>query len=289
MAVGKELGQRIREIRKSHNLTEEQLASRMEISQSRLSKLENGRLAPTIEFLHSLSRTLRLPSAERESLLALGELILGQFRLWDTVDRNSITKEQKAIQVLEQNAQSIHCYQDQVIPGLLQIPQYTSALFAIIDKGQAQEIESAKKARFQRRLVLSKRDKDVDFVIAEGTLRRVVGSLDVMVGQLDYLISLHDSGIQIRILPNERPTKAIPCGSFDIFDESVVVLETLVGVLTLTRSEQVARYIAVFSSLRDESSVQREGRDMLESVREHLISQIPARRGQRVSANSRGR
>ena len=58
------LGKRIKELRKSHHLTQEQLAEKMEIDQRNLSKIECGNNFITAETLSRISKALKIEPQE---------------------------------------------------------------------------------------------------------------------------------------------------------------------------------------------------------------------------------
>ena len=58
------LGRRIREIRKTKGLTQEQLSDLVNIEQKHVSRIEMGKNAPTIDRLEKLSTVLNVPLRE---------------------------------------------------------------------------------------------------------------------------------------------------------------------------------------------------------------------------------
>jgi len=56
-----QLGARIREIRRAHGLTQEQLAVLVDIEQKHVSCIERGKNAPTIDRLQKISEVLNVP------------------------------------------------------------------------------------------------------------------------------------------------------------------------------------------------------------------------------------
>jgi transcriptional regulator with XRE-family HTH domain len=55
------LGARIREIRKAHGLTQEQLAEMVDIEQKHVSRIELGKNYPTIDRLEKMATALNVP------------------------------------------------------------------------------------------------------------------------------------------------------------------------------------------------------------------------------------
>lgn len=58
--IKKQLGKKIKQIRKSKNLTQEELAEMIEIEVPSLSNIETGKFAPSIETLQKLSNALNV-------------------------------------------------------------------------------------------------------------------------------------------------------------------------------------------------------------------------------------
>jgi transcriptional regulator with XRE-family HTH domain len=55
------LGERLRELRKSRGLTQEQFAEMIEVEQKHVSRLELGKSFPTLERLEKISQALKVP------------------------------------------------------------------------------------------------------------------------------------------------------------------------------------------------------------------------------------
>ena len=59
--IKKLLGQRIKEVRKAKNITQEELAEKIGIGTSNISYIENGKFAPSIETLQKLAQVFGIP------------------------------------------------------------------------------------------------------------------------------------------------------------------------------------------------------------------------------------
>ncbi len=62
--IKKQLGQRIKEIRKSKNITQEQLAEKVGIGTANISYIETGKFAPTIENFEKIAQVLEVQPYE---------------------------------------------------------------------------------------------------------------------------------------------------------------------------------------------------------------------------------
>ena len=63
-SIKKQLGKRIKEIRKSKNITQEQLAEKVGIGTANISYIENGKFAPTIENFEKIADVLEVEPYE---------------------------------------------------------------------------------------------------------------------------------------------------------------------------------------------------------------------------------
>ena len=64
MDIKKLLGKKIKEIRKSNNLTQEKMAEMIGIEPASLSNIENGKYYPTAENLEKILKTLNVTASE---------------------------------------------------------------------------------------------------------------------------------------------------------------------------------------------------------------------------------
>lgn len=55
------IGQRIREKRKEKKMTAEELATKLDVTKSYMSKVENGKTKTSVEFLNKVSEILKVP------------------------------------------------------------------------------------------------------------------------------------------------------------------------------------------------------------------------------------
>ena len=61
--MGRRIGQKIQAVRKQQNITAEQLAEMIDISQPHMSRLENGGTVPSLEKILEISKALDIPAA----------------------------------------------------------------------------------------------------------------------------------------------------------------------------------------------------------------------------------
>src|SRR5882724_11671981 len=113
------LAQTVRAHRKAKRLTGPQLAERLGVSQGTISKLENGRRTPTIDFLSKFAHALRLPRNQTEELIRLAGAVPGEssaseflrFLPYDFLNVDWSDRRQRSFAASERAAQIIRGYQ----------------------------------------------------------------------------------------------------------------------------------------------------------------------------------
>lgn len=102
---------------------------------------------------------------------------------------------------MDKEAVALRAYQDRVIPGLLQTPDYAHALFSQVESGD--EVEEHVRARLSRqRRFLSDDGPLYVAVLDESCLRNVVGSPAVMRDQCAHLLDVgRRPNIRIQVAP----------------------------------------------------------------------------------------
>ncbi|WP_262391360.1 DUF5753 domain-containing protein [Nocardiopsis sp. CNR-923] len=173
-------------------------------------------------------------------------------------------------------------YQCQVIPGLLQTPEYAEAVFRGGGTLSGKEVQRNVDARMQRQHVLTRhRPLHLWAVIDEAALHRMPSTTKVMCEQLRHLINMAmHHNVNIQVLPFAAGMHAALSGSFVMLDfpseldPSIVYTETSTDILFVQESESVRRYVSDFShlnaaALRPTETI-RFLKQSLESYEEHV-------------------
>ncbi|MFV2198926.1 helix-turn-helix domain-containing protein [Nocardiopsis sp. LOL_012] len=162
-----------------------------------------------------------------------------------------------ALPDFEVEASMMRMYQCQVIPGLLQTPEYAESIFRGAGTLSDKEVQRNVDARMQRQHVLTRhRPLHLWAVIDEAALHRLAGNSEVMRDQLQHLINMAmHHNVDVQVLPFSAGMHAALSGSFVMLDfpsqldPSVVYTETSTDILFVQESESVQRYVADFSHL----------------------------------------
>jgi hypothetical protein len=100
----------------------------------------------------------------------------------------------------------------------------------------------------RRQTILYDPSKTFEFVLTDGVLRHLICPTDVMVGQLDRLLSLIGlPNIHLGIIPFDEPLAAVPLHGFALWDD-IAVIETYDSELVL-RADDAEIYIRIAQEL----------------------------------------
>ncbi|MGF1431805.1 helix-turn-helix domain-containing protein [Kitasatospora sp. LaBMicrA B282] len=268
------LGSQLRRLRESRNITREDAGYAIRASESKISRMELGRVSfKERDVADLLSLYGVTDGEERESLLGLvreanksgwwhsfSDVLPGWFQTYVG---------------LEEAASLIRTYEVQFIPGLLQSEDYARAVF-----GQSrpvlsdEEIERLVGLRLRRQKLLTQsQGPRLWAVIDEAALRRPVGGPKVMRGQLQHLIEAAEQpNVVIQVMPFRFGAHAGESGAFSIlrFPEQdladVVYLEQLTSALYLDKRDDVDAYVQVMERLCVDSLTPERTVELLSSI-----------------------
>ncbi|TDB89280.1 helix-turn-helix transcriptional regulator [Actinomadura sp. 7K534] len=197
------IGSALRKARDHHNLTVATVARRFGRSQGWLSMVENGLQAIAPDELADLLDFYGIEDGPlRDSLLHLATHKPGK---WVRERVGRISAAALDLASLEEDAAEIRNFEPSIVPGLLQIPDYTRKLIAV---GPAKHPRNAKTLvdfRLSRQRVLSQPDPPRYMpIIAEAVLHnRVGGDPAILRAQIRKLSEVARLGhVDLRVLPS---------------------------------------------------------------------------------------
>ncbi|GFE24855.1 helix-turn-helix domain-containing protein [Streptomyces nigrescens] len=217
-------GRDIKQVRLARKLTQKQLGKATGYSEGYVSKVESGTLLPrpSEKFAKGCDLTF-----------GTGELFAGLLRRIEEGDHPSWFVPYLN---LEKKAARIQDYSNDLVMGILQTEAYAQAVFqAYFSHEAAEVIEGKVAARLRRREVFERASPPHMWAILhEACLRTVIGSDEVMAGQLEYLLTAAASPqVKLQIMPFSAGAPAAHAKPFIVlrFTDARPVLytETRVG------------------------------------------------------------
>ncbi|MFH0173293.1 helix-turn-helix domain-containing protein [Streptomyces cacaoi] len=258
----KTLGARLRGLRMEAGLTGAVLAQRAGVGQPTVSKVENGRMVPSLDVLGRLSLALDLDeptSREVRDLLVAVEVAP------DTVEASS--EEAPAGAVLDaavRSARLVRSFQCVVLPAMLQSAEYARHVFASAPNSTHEAVGRAVAARVERQSLLYEPGRESAFVLTEAVLRTWPGNPSLMLAQFDRLLAVESlSTVRLGVIPWRRAVPVMPRHGFTLCDQREVVVESFRGERVLDDSDEVAAYEETFRRFEEAAIFGHEARELL--------------------------
>jgi transcriptional regulator with XRE-family HTH domain len=248
------LAAELRALREKSGLTIEQVAERMEVSSSKISRIETARVGTPPRDVRDLLDIYGVTGEQRETLLRIAR----EAREKHWLDAYSDLPFFAAAN-MEGAASSMRIYSAQVVPGLFQIVDYGRAVIRAIRVDLEQgEIERRMEVRKERQSILARDDSPAVWVILdEAVLKRVVGGPEVQRAQLQHLVEATAlPRVTLQVLPFSAGAHAGLDGEFTIIsfpeaaDQDVVYIENTTSDLYLENPDVIRRYNLLFDHLR---------------------------------------
>jgi transcriptional regulator with XRE-family HTH domain len=269
----------LRRLRTERGLTIEQVqeASGGDIKAPSISRWENGERSVRPTDLRLLLDIYDVHGDSREALLTLARQ--AKERGWWQSYASAIPEWFTVYVGLEAEAASIREYAAELVPGLLQTPEYYRAFLQTAPAaGTDEQIERKIEVRLARQERLTGDDPPEYWaVLNEAVIRRVVGGAEAMRGQLNHIAELGNlSHVNVQVLPFGAGVHPAMDGAFSILgfpeatDPDVVYLENHVGSLYLEEEAEIDRYARMFNHLMAKALDPEESRRVVARVAKDL-------------------
>ncbi|MFH8796950.1 helix-turn-helix domain-containing protein [Streptomyces sp. NPDC017941] len=267
------LGLHLRELRLRAGLKQGEVARRLRVSESKVSRIETGTFKAKPAVLEALFDAYVVhDAAERARLREIaGEVNeAAWWQPWKGVSQPYL----QALVSCEDLAVRVKSYEPQCLHGLLQTSAYGQALIRR-GRGGPETHEELWKFRAERqRRFTEDTGKSFIGVVDESALRRTVESSAVMREQIEHLLELMDDArFQLRLAEQFNPRVHSEIGPLTIFDfaepimPSVACAELFDGSVVYQDAEMVDRRIVKFDALRVASLAPDATRRKLQQLR----------------------
>ncbi|MEU7695196.1 helix-turn-helix domain-containing protein [Microbispora hainanensis] len=268
------LGSQLRKLRESKGISRDQAGQCIRASESKISRMELGRVGFKERDVADLLALYGVEDEEtRDVVMNLVERA-NEPGWWHRFN-DLLPSWFQAYVGLEEAAERIRTYEVQFVPGLLQTKEYARAVIMAGAVGAApEEIARRVDLRLERQRILDGENSPKFWaVIDEAALRRPIGGVDVMRGQIQHLIDLmNQPNVTIQVIPFSYGGHAAEGGAFSILRfadpdlPDIVYVEQLASALYLDKREEVDRYSEVMERLCAVSTTPTETVDLLRQI-----------------------
>ncbi|GAA0387553.1 helix-turn-helix transcriptional regulator [Microbispora corallina] len=268
------LGSQLRKLRESKGISRDEAGHCIRGSESKISRMELGRVGFKERDVADLLALYGVEDEEtRGQVMSLVERA-NEPGWWHRFN-DLLPSWFQAYVGLEEAAERIRTYEVQFVPGLLQTKEYARAVITAGAVGAApEEIARRVDLRLERQRILDGESSPMFWaVIDEAALRRPIGGVEVMRGQIQHLIDLmNQPNVTIQVIPFSFGGHAAEGGAFSILRfadpelPDIVYVEQLASALYLDKREEVDRYGEVMERLCAVSTTPAETVDLLRQI-----------------------
>ncbi|MET7359220.1 helix-turn-helix transcriptional regulator [Streptomyces sp. NPDC005562] len=266
------LGQELRRLRELKGMTAEEVAERLLVSQSKISRLENGRRSISQRDVRDLCGVYEVEDHRVVDSLMQMAKDSRQQGWW-----HSFGDIPYSVYIgLETDAASLRVYDPQVVPGLLQTRAYAEALVTgALPETTPTDIEKRVQVRMRRQDRIAAPDNPLRLwtVLDESALRRVVGSRHLMRDQLEHLVEQSQlPHVTVQVIPFEMGAHPGLNGQYailefpDAADSSVVYIEGVTSDLYLEKANDVQQYSVMYEHLRAQALNVEQSRQLISEI-----------------------
>ncbi|MFD7154733.1 helix-turn-helix domain-containing protein [Kribbella sp. NPDC059898] len=274
------LGAYLRRLREAAGVTRTDAGWAIRGSESKISRLELGRVGFKVRDVDDLLSLYKLDDPEeRERLLTLAREANnpGWWQRYDDLTPQWF----HSYLGLEMAADLIRTFELQFVPGLLQTPDYARAVIQMARKDlplPKAEVDRLVSLRMSRQDVLTRqRPARLWAVLDEGVLRRPIGGKDVLRTQLEYLLDAsRRHNVTLQIIPFERGGYTATGGAFTLLRYNdadlpdIVYIEHLSSAVYLDKREELDTYAVTMDAVSITAAQPRETERLLRRAIEQV-------------------
>lgn len=269
----RQLGAELRRLRETAGLRVEDAAKALGCSHTRMSRIETGKGGAVAKAtdVRTLCELYGVKDDRKVEMLLDMLSVVSQQRGWWEAFEAVLPSGLEVYVGLESDARTERAWEPLLVHGLLQTPDYASAVIQAARLHRPGDIDDLVQLRAERKKLLSRQPDPLELwaVLDEAVLRRPVGGVEVMRAQLVHLREMAElPSVTIQVFPFVKGSHPGLGGAFSLLefdaDPAVVYVDSPAGNLYLEKPRDVRRFVQAFDLLRaaaldpDESAAQLE-------------------------------
>jgi transcriptional regulator with XRE-family HTH domain len=273
------LGTELRRLREAQSIKLEEVADKLGLAPSTLSRIETGKAPTRSAYLSAMFDLYGVEDPGQRQVLS--EMAReGHRKGWWAAYEELLPTGFGIFVGLEAEASSVRAFESLVVYGLLQTEDYARAVMSNTRRKLSNdEIEGLVALRMQRQEVLLRADPlSLWLILDEAVIRRTMGPPELMRRQLDHLVdaSLWPN-VTLQVLPFTSGPHPSLNGPFCVlefperFDPDVVYTESVGGHTYLERDKDVRMCAEAFDLLRAAALSPADSRERISSRASQLM------------------
>ncbi|MGD6754297.1 helix-turn-helix domain-containing protein [Streptomyces sp. BH105] len=247
----KDLAEALKSLRLAAGLSGERLGRRVNMSQTKISRIETRRTIPTVLEVEQILNALGVPEEVVTELLRLARRANVDYASWRTYARVGLYQKQAELKALESSSLMMRHFLPAIPTGLLHVRQYAEqTLSRTVRSAPARDVARAVQARMNRQAVLDDRSRNFTFLLTEQAVKWRRATPEVMAAQCDHMAAVSEKpNVDIAIIPQTAEVPATPLNVFVVYDDRLVTVELFSGEVVLRDPLDITHHLDLFSLL----------------------------------------
>lgn len=251
------LARTLRCLRTQAGLTHAQAAEVLDADKSKVGRIENAQSGLRLPDLRALLDLYGVTDpAERAEIERLARE--AKQKGWWSRYSSTIAANYASYVAVEWDAAELYNVETSLVPGLLQVPEYTEAVIGLEMPDASRDfITNQINVRAERRKVLTREDPlQLWVIITESVLHHRVAESDVMRTQFEALIDASTQrNIELQVLPMDDPINACLYGPFVVMsfpgasETDVVYTDAPTSTIYYEEPAEIETYTTLFRRL----------------------------------------
>lgn len=271
--AGTDLANTLRQLRKAAGLSGERLAARCNMSQTKISRIENGRILPGVVDVERVLTALEVPTDAGNELLALARRANVGHTSWRSLAELGMWRKQDELKAVAESSTMMRHFLPAMPSGLLHVPEYARyALSPKVSTDPVRDVDKAVEARLNRQTVLADESRAFVFLMTEQAVKWKRAPRNVMVEQCAHMATLSDSpNVDIAVIPASAEVHGAPMNSYVIYDDRLVIAELFSGEVTLRDYKDVSYHRDLFEFFYDRALTGDRAKALLLAARDEFM------------------
>lgn len=267
----------LQKARNAAGLTQREAAQRLDWSESKLIRVENGEVSLSVTDLRAMLQLYEV--TDKQVVAEMADAARGsRGSSWWSGFRDVVSAKYALYLGQEASASVVRVFHPFLIPGLLHTEDYAFELLRVhCAEEYARRIVEMRVHR-QRGLLGRPDSPEMIFVVGEEALHRWIGGPDVMRRQLRHLLGTWEqAGITVQVIPFSAGSHPGLLGSFTLLEfenptENLVFVEGLSGEL-VSRGDQerLDRFTRHFDAMCQQALPDDQAKTLIEQLIERLL------------------
>ncbi|HEY9411618.1 MAG TPA: helix-turn-helix transcriptional regulator [Jiangellaceae bacterium] len=271
----RDLASALKDLRVATGLSGERLARRCGMSQSKVSRIETGRVLPSVVDVQQILNALAIDGDVQDELLKMVRVANAAYEDVRASVRRGLHHRQRELASLEAAATHVRHFLPSLVTGLLQVPEYMTAALASTVRPLNGDLSKVTSLKLMRQAVLHEEGKRFDFLITENAARWRRCSPSVMALQLDRIISVSRlPAVTVGVLPLDAQVSEGAFHTFVVYDAKLVTAELFSGQVVLRDPKDIDYYTELFAFFQARALVGDDAREQLNTWASDFRSEL---------------